>query len=105
MQRREFMLKTAASLAVGSLVAGCKTTTTTSTVTAPGSAKRDDRSQVDAGVETTLTRLYGTVPEARELVAKASGVLVFPNVIAAGFGVGGQYGKGALRIKGVTSGY
>jgi lipid-binding SYLF domain-containing protein len=104
MQRREFMLKTAATLAAGGLVAGC-TTASTGTVTAPGSAPRDDRSQIDAGVDSTLTRLYSAVPESRELAAKASGILVFPNVIAAGLVVGGQYGKGALQVKKSTVGY
>jgi lipid-binding SYLF domain-containing protein len=32
-------------------------------------------------------------------------VLVFPSVIAAGFWVGGQYGEGALRMDGRTTGY
>ncbi len=35
----------------------------------------------------------------------ASGVLVFPSVLAAGFGIGGQYGEGALRVHNVTAGY
>jgi len=30
---------------------------------------------------------------------------VFPSVIAAGLGVGGEYGEGALRVRNVTSGY
>jgi lipid-binding SYLF domain-containing protein len=34
----------------------------------------------------------------RELIGKSAGVLVFPRVIAAGLGIGGQYGEGALRI-------
>ncbi|MGF6758989.1 lipid-binding SYLF domain-containing protein [Paraburkholderia sp. GAS42] len=41
----------------------------------------------------------------RELVGKARGVLVFPSVISAGFGVGGQYGDGSLRVGGSTVGY
>lgn len=32
-------------------------------------------------------------------------VLVFPSVLAAGFGVGGQYGEGSLRVGGRTVGY
>jgi lipid-binding SYLF domain-containing protein len=41
----------------------------------------------------------------RELVAKARGVLVFPSVLQAGFIVGAQYGKGALRVGGSSVGY
>jgi lipid-binding SYLF domain-containing protein len=36
---------------------------------------------------------------------KAAGVLVFPAVVKAGFGFGGEYGEGALLIHGRTAGY
>jgi lipid-binding SYLF domain-containing protein len=39
------------------------------------------------------------------LLAAASGVQVFPSVIKAGFGMGGEYGEGALRIGGKTVAY
>jgi len=32
-------------------------------------------------------------------------VLVFPTVLKAGFGVGGEYGEGAMRVGGKTVGY
>ena len=35
----------------------------------------------------------------------AKGILVFPDVLKAGLVVGGQYGEGALRVKGKTDGY
>ena len=104
MQRRDFMLKTAATLAAGGLVSAC-TTTATSTVTPPGSPSRSEHGEIDAGVNSTLDKLYATVPDARNLVAKASGVLVFPSVLAAGYGIGGQYGKGALRVGKAMAGY
>src|SRR5678815_5779951 len=44
-------------------------------------------------------------PSARELGRKAAGVLVFPSVINAGFGVGGEYGEGVLIIRGEPAGY
>jgi lipid-binding SYLF domain-containing protein len=47
-----------------------------------------------------LTRFDQEVPAGRALFAKAKGVLVFPKVIKAGFGIGGEYGEGALRIGG-----
>jgi lipid-binding SYLF domain-containing protein len=34
----------------------------------------------------------------KELSGKAKGILVFSDVIKAGFGIGGEYGEGALRI-------
>jgi lipid-binding SYLF domain-containing protein len=108
MQRRDFMLKTATSLAVSSLlVTGCTTTVTptVSSSTASDSASDKRRRDIDTTIDTTLDRLYRTVSGSRELVAKASGTLVFPSVIAAGFGVGGQYGEGGLRIRNKTVEY
>ncbi|MFC5473824.1 YSC84-related protein [Paraherbaspirillum soli] len=102
MYRRDFMLKTAASLAVTGLTAvGCTTTTTADS----NADKGKRRHEIDAGVDTALARLYTAAPGARELVAKAHGALVFPSVIAAGFWVGGQYGEGALRTGNTTAGY
>jgi lipid-binding SYLF domain-containing protein len=49
--------------------------------------------------------LHAIANGSRELVGKARGVLVFPSVISAGFGVGGQYGDGSLRVGGSTVGY
>ncbi|WP_248322294.1 MULTISPECIES: YSC84-related protein [unclassified Caballeronia] len=104
MQRRNFMLKTTAVLALGGLaLAGCTTNSNTGAEKAAGSA--DDRRSIDADVDSTIQRLYATVPGSRELVAKSRGVLVFPSVIQAGFIVGAQYGKGALRVGGGTVGY
>ncbi len=42
---------------------------------------------------------------ARELASKAAGVLVFPSVVKAGLGLGGEYGEGLLIIRGRPSGY
>lgn len=44
-----------------------------------------------------LGALYRKTPAAKQLGAKAKGILVFPSIIKAGFIVGGQYGEGALR--------
>jgi lipid-binding SYLF domain-containing protein len=60
--------------------------------------------EIDAGVNETLTRLYAQTPGSRELVEKARGVLVFPSVISAGVGIGGEYGEGELRSAGRTVG-
>jgi lipid-binding SYLF domain-containing protein len=101
MQKRSFLLKSAATLALVTFaLAGC-TTTTTSGKESNGSARRE----VNEGIDSTMSRLYTQVPGSRELVAKANGVLVFPNVLAAGLGIGGEYGRGALRVRGATTGY
>jgi len=103
MQRRNFILKTTAALAFGSLaLAGCTTTGENNPTAATDMAKRQS---IDASVDGTMSRLFSTVPGSRELVSKARGVLVFPSVIQAGFIVGGQYGEGSLRVGGSTVGY
>jgi lipid-binding SYLF domain-containing protein len=88
----------AASLAL----AGC-TTTTGSGKSAETNAAR--RQSIDASVDGTLSRLFSTVPGSKELVGKAQGVLVFPEVRKAAFLVGAEYGEGALRVHGTTAGY
>jgi lipid-binding SYLF domain-containing protein len=104
MQRRNFMLKSTAVLAMGGLaLAGCTANRNAGSEAAAGAA--DDRRAIDADVDSTIQRLYATVGGSRELVAKARGVLVFPSVLQAGFIVGAQYGKGALRVGGSSVGY
>ena len=61
--------------------------------------------EINASVTRTLDRFYQQVPGARELGAKAAAVLVFPTIVKAGFGFGGEYGEGALHIRGRTAGY
>jgi lipid-binding SYLF domain-containing protein len=91
------------SAAGAALLAATGCTTTTS-----GPAREDPlarRRSIDAAVDAGLSRLYAQVPESRELVAKASGTLVFPEVITAGFVVGASYGEGALRRRARTVAY
>ncbi|QGZ63237.1 BPSL1445 family SYLF domain-containing lipoprotein [Paraburkholderia acidisoli] len=104
MRRRQFLLSSSAALAASGLaLAGCTTTPLGSQDSAAQNAAK--RNAIDSGVDATLTRLYSTVAGSQELISKASGVLVFPRVLAAGFWFGGQYGTGALRVGGRTSGY
>ena len=60
---------------------------------------------IDARVESTLNYLYSKYPSTRDLAAKSTGQLVMPLVTEAGFGIGGGYGRGALRVGGVTVDY
>ncbi|MFM0033423.1 YSC84-related protein [Paraburkholderia strydomiana] len=104
MRRRQFILTGSAALASAGLsLAGCTTTSPSSSASPSANAGRRDT--INAGVDATLARLYENVNGSRELVAKARGVLVFPSVISAGFWVGGQYGEGALRVNGQTTGF
>ncbi|WP_175776083.1 YSC84-related protein [Burkholderia anthina] len=101
--QKSLALKAAAAVMLGSLaLAGC---TTTPDQPESASASASKRESIDASVNATLSRLYSTVPGSHELVAKSRGVLVFPNVLQAGFIVGGQSGNGALRVGGSTVGY
>lgn len=61
--------------------------------------------EIDIGVDVTLEEFQQEVKGAGEFLATAKGVLVFPEVLKAGFGVGGEYGEGALRIGGKTVDY
>ena len=61
--------------------------------------------QIDARVNATLNEMYSVYPNTVSLSEKASGMLVMPLVTEAGFWLGGAYGRGALRVNGVTLDY
>ena len=61
--------------------------------------------EIDAKVDASLKEFRKKVGPADELLQNARGVLVFPSVIKAGLGVGGEFGEGALRIGGETVDY
>jgi lipid-binding SYLF domain-containing protein len=61
--------------------------------------------EIDASVDVALERFYKDVKGAKEFANTAKGLLVMPGVTKAALGVGGEYGEGALRIKGKTVAY
>jgi len=61
--------------------------------------------RLDAAVQDTLEEFFFQVRGSRELVAKSAAVLVFPSVIKAGMGIGGEYGEGSLLIRGRPAEY
>ena len=61
--------------------------------------------EIDVSVEVALERFKSEVKGANEFLANAKGVLVIPNVIRVGFGLGGEYGEGALIVEGKTVDY
>jgi lipid-binding SYLF domain-containing protein len=73
-------------------------------VTAPRSEAASAQ-DIDSGVAATLDRFFREVGGAYELANRAAGILVFPTVVKAGFGVGGEYGEGALHVRGRPVGY
>jgi lipid-binding SYLF domain-containing protein len=67
---------------------------------AAGAVQADSKADIDAKVQESLVKLRGHAAGSDELLGKAAGVLVFPDVVKMGFGVGGQYGEGALLVGG-----
>ena len=97
MKRRTFA--SLSTIALMLALPGCSTTSGSKTDPA------SKRQEIDAGVDNALNKLFASAKSSRELAAKAQGILVFPNVLAAGVVVGGEYGEGALRVGGATAGY
>ena len=73
------------------------------TNTAPCWAASAD--EIDAKVNAVLHKFYEEVGAGKELSKKSKGILIFPDVVKAGFVIGGEYGEGALRIKKKTVEY
>jgi hypothetical protein len=61
--------------------------------------------RIDARADAALDFMVQEVPGTAELLRDAAGVLVMPLVTEAGFGFGGAYGRGALRVGGATVDY
>lgn len=61
--------------------------------------------EIDAAVDAAIVKLHRDVPATAELAKRAEAVLVFPSVVKGGLMIGGQYGQGALRRDGRTTGY
>lgn len=66
---------------------------------------QDAPSRLDARVDATREFLLRNYPSVAPTVENAKGVLFMPLMTEAGFGFGGAYGQGALRIKNVTVDY
>ncbi len=90
LNRRVFLGTVAASLALGGCANGI----------GGGGSQR-----LDARVDATRDFLFGRYPGTRDLAQKSFGVLYMPLITEAGFGIGGAYGQGALRINDVTVDY
>jgi len=61
--------------------------------------------EIEASVHATLDQFFRQVQSSRELANKALAVLVFPTVVKAGIGLGGEYGEGELLIRGQPAGF
>jgi lipid-binding SYLF domain-containing protein len=63
------------------------------------------RQELERDAAQALKSLYANNTAARLLGQKAKAVLVFPNIVKAGFMFGGQMGDGVLMKQGRTAGY
>ena len=68
-------------------------------------AKAASAGDLDQDVNEALQALYSKYPAAQTLAKDAKGILVFPDIVKAGFIIGGLYGEGALRKGSTTAGY
>ena len=86
-------------LSGAAMLAACDNSMIGNGVDSNGAAK------VDARVDATRDYLFSNYPGTQDLAANAKGILFMPLVTEVGFGVGGSYGRGALRINEVTVDY
>lgn len=68
-------------------------------------AQAADKAQLDAEVREAIQQFHKHTSAGRELAGRASGMLVFPKVYKGGIGLGGEYGEGALLVRGRSTGY
>lgn len=93
--RRAVLRRAAAGLAMGGGVALA--------TGAPAVART--RGEIDSGVDAALNELFRIRPDLQNLFRRAEGVLVIPDIVKAGFILGGAYGEGALLVAGTTDSY
>ncbi len=89
---RRFFIAGAASTTL--IVAGCN-----------NGLQGNGADTIDARVDSSLNFLFSNHPGTQDLRDKSAGMLVMPLVTKAGFGVGGSFGRGALRVGGATVDY
>ena len=73
-------------------------------IVAPQPGNAASAAAINAKVNATLRSFDKQNPSARELGRKAAGFLVFPSVIKAGIGVGGEMERESLSSRGTRPG-
>ena len=74
-------------------------------VAVPHVGEASSAGELNDAANVTLHRFIEQNQSAQELGRKAAGVLVFPSVLKAGIGLGGEYGEGVLIVHGNAAGY
>lgn len=70
-----------------------------------GAANAASKSKIDRRTNEAIAEFRDEIGGAEEVLSKAVGVLVFPSIKKGGFGIGGEYGEGALRVNGASVAY
>ncbi|GMR07022.1 MAG: lipoprotein [Gammaproteobacteria bacterium] len=68
-------------------------------------AKAESAAVLEVEINDTLKRFRAEIGGGAAFLKAGKGVLVFPSVIKAGIGIGGEYGEGGLRVGGKTVDY
>jgi lipid-binding SYLF domain-containing protein len=71
----------------------------------PRVASAASAAELDRKASAALKTLNAQSSAAKQLSAKAKGILVFPDIVKGGFIVGGQIGEGVLQVDGKPRGY
>lgn len=58
----------------------------------------DKAAIIDARADRTVSFMYDNFPGTQDLAQRATGMLVMPLVTEVGLGLGGSFGRGALRV-------
>jgi lipid-binding SYLF domain-containing protein len=63
------------------------------------------KAEVDTAVSNSVNQFYTLNTKHQGLAEKAAGILIFPSITKGGIGIAGEYGEGALQVKGKTVAY
>jgi len=61
--------------------------------------------EIDRNADIVLNKLFKTTPAAVKLSKTAKAILIYPEILKAGLGIGGHHGEGALRKNAKTVAY
>lgn len=74
-------------------------------ITGAGLAQAASTREIDIKTDAAIGDFMEKVDGADSFLKEAKGVLVFPEIVKAGVGIGGEYGEGVLRINGESVDY
>ena len=69
-------------------------------LSAPQNVRADSKEMISDHTQRALKWMYGSSRHAARQLKRAAGVLVFGDLVKMGFGLGGEFGEGALIVDG-----